>query len=282
MDKLLIVDGHNLLFQMFYGMPARIVSKDGKPIHGVVGFVGALLKIIKMTSPTHLVVLFDGEHENFRAALNPDYKKNRIDYSDVEERDNPFSQLPYIYQALETLKIAYFEENEYEVDDVIASYVHKYIEQAEIIISSFDSDYFQLVNDNVSVLRYRGKNTTICDKAYILDRYGILPEFYADFKSLTGDASDNIKGAEAIGNKTAMKLICEFGGIEELISNSARISRERIRNSVIKNERRIRSNYQLIKLKDIGKIPFLLNDLGYSDCNLTTNGVLDRIGLTIK
>lgn len=267
---------------MFYGMPSRIVSKEGKPIHGVIGFVGALLKIIKMTTPTHVVVLFDGEHENLRATLNPEYKKNRTDYSQVEENDNPFSQLPYIYQALEVLNIAYFEEDEYEVDDIIASYTYRYGEKIEIIISSFDSDYFQLVNDNISVLRYRGKKTVVCDKAYIFERFGILPEFYADFKSLTGDSSDNIKGAENIGNKTAMSLINNFGGLQEIISHSEQISSERIRNSIKTYGQRLKDNYQLIKLKDVCKIPFKLNELVYISSGLTTNEVLDRMGLTIK
>ena len=282
MDKLLIVDGHNLLFQMFYGMPARIIGKNGKPIQGVLGFVGALLKIIKMVKPSHVVVLFDGEHENLRAELNSDYKKNRVDYTDVEESENPFSQLNYIYQSLRIMNIAYFEEDKYEVDDVIASYAYQYGKQTEIIISSFDSDYFQLVDDNVSILRYRGKNTVICNKNYIVEKLGILPEFYADFKSLTGDSADNIKGAEAIGNKTAMKLINEFGGIEQIILNAAQISNERIKNSIKNNAQRIRNNFQLIKLKDIQKIPFSLNELKYIDNGLTTNNVLTELGLIIK
>ena len=282
MDKLLIVDGHNLLFQMFYGMPSRIVNRDGKPIQGVVGFIGALLKIIKMTEPSHVVVLFDGEHENLRASLNSEYKKNRTDYSLVKESENPFSQLPYIYRALDFLNISFFEEDKYEVDDVIASYVYRYGAQAEIIISSFDSDYFQLVSDKVSVLRYRGKKTVICDKSYVFERFGILPEYYADFKCLTGDSSDNLRGAEKIGRITAMKLINEFGVIEEIISRSESIKNESIRNSIINNAERIRSNYQLIKLKDIGKIPFELDELIYTSSSLTTRGVLDRIGLTIN
>ena len=282
MDKLLIVDGHNLLFQMFYGMPARIFSKSGKPIHGVIGFIGALLKIIKIVSPSHVVVLFDGEHANFRTALNPDYKKNRIDYSNMDENDNPFSQLPDIYRALEVLNITYFEEDEYEVDDIIASYSLRYGNQIKIVISSFDSDYFQLINDNVSILRYRGKNTVICDSAYILERFGILPEFYADFKALTGDSADNIKGVETVGRKTAMKLITEFGGIENILINAVNITRKRLREALIRDEQRIRDNFKLIKLKDIGKIPFNLNESAFIDRGLTTNSVLEIIGLTIK
>ncbi|WZL77362.1 hypothetical protein QBE55_07145 [Eubacteriales bacterium mix99] len=105
MQKLLVVDGSNLLFQMFFGMPPRIVNKDGKAIQGTLGFIGALIKIIKMISPTYPVVLFDGEHENDRVDLLDDYKANRIDYSTVPDDDNPFSQLDDIYAALDFIGI---------------------------------------------------------------------------------------------------------------------------------------------------------------------------------
>ena len=85
MDRLLLVDGSNLLFQMFFGMPARIINAQGKAIQGTLGFVGALLKIIRRVCPTPVAVLFDGEHENERATLDETYKSNRIDYSRVEE-----------------------------------------------------------------------------------------------------------------------------------------------------------------------------------------------------
>ena len=99
LKKLLIVDGSNLLFQMFFGMPARIVNEQGKAIQGTLGFVGALLKIIRKTVPTHIAVLFDGKHENDRSVLNSDYKANRVDYSKTSEEKTPFSQLPNIYAA---------------------------------------------------------------------------------------------------------------------------------------------------------------------------------------
>ena len=85
---------------MFYGMPARIVNGQGKAIQGTLGFVGALLKIVRMTWPTHVAVLFDGEYESARGVLDGDYKANRPDYSRMPEEDTPFSQLPDIYAAL--------------------------------------------------------------------------------------------------------------------------------------------------------------------------------------
>ena len=98
MDKLLIIDGTNLLFQMFYGMPSRIINKDGKAIQGTLGFIGATIKIMKMAAPTHLVILFDGEHPNARTELLAEYKANRPDYSLVAEEDNPFSQIDDVYE----------------------------------------------------------------------------------------------------------------------------------------------------------------------------------------
>ena len=211
MQKLLIIDGHNLLFQMFFGMPSRIINKDGKAIHGVLGFVGALKKIIKMTNATHIIVIFDGEHENDRAELLTDYKANRVDYSTVPDEANPLSQLDDIYAALDFMKVIHIEATEFEADDAIASYVYRHGGAMQIVISSFDSDFFQLISDNVSVLRYRGEKSVICDEAYLQDKYGILPKQYVDFKSLMGDNADNIKGAEKVGSKTATQLISQFG-----------------------------------------------------------------------
>ena len=91
MNRLLLVDGSNLLFQMFFGMPSRITNSEGKAIQGTLGFVGALLKVIRKTEPTHIAVLFDGEHENERTELNAGYKTNRVDYSQTPEEDSPFS-----------------------------------------------------------------------------------------------------------------------------------------------------------------------------------------------
>ena len=85
MKRFLLVDGSNLLFQMFFGMPSRIVNGEGRAIHGTLGFTGALLRMARMTSPTHIAVLFDGEHENDRKELLPDYKAGRRDFTDAAD-----------------------------------------------------------------------------------------------------------------------------------------------------------------------------------------------------
>lgn len=279
MDKLLIIDGSNLLFQMFYGMPSRIINKDGKAIQGTLGFVGATIKIIKMTNPTHLVILFDGEHPNHRTELLAEYKANRTDYSQVDEKDNPYSQIMDVYNALSYMNIMHTEVQEFETDDVVASYAYSFGHQMPVVISSFDSDFFQLINDKVHILRYRGNNTVICDVTYLKDKLDIEPYQYADFKSLTGDHSDNIKGADKVGPKTAAQLLHEFGSLESIIKNAENIKKPSIREAIFKNTARLRNNYKLIKLDTRATIPFNIKELEYSYSGLTTNEVLAGIGL---
>lgn len=279
MNRLLIVDGSNLLFQMFFGMPARIINEQGKAIQGTLGFVGALLKIIRKTNPTHVAVFFDGEHENDRTTLNADYKANRVDYSQTPEEETPFSQLPDVYTALDFLGIKHTETTTCETDDLIAGYALTYGKECEIVISSFDSDFFQLITDKVSILRYRGDNSIICTPDYIKDKFNITPSQYADFKSLTGDTSDNIKGAEKVGPKTAALLLNKFGTLENILSSAENIQKPSIRDSIIRNCDRLRTNYKLIKLENTVPLPFALDELSYCYSGITTNDVLKGIGL---
>lgn len=277
--KILIIDGSNLLFQMFFGMPSRIYNEQGIGIWGVLGFVGALLKIIRQTNPTHLIVLFDGENENKRTVIDSDYKANRIDYSKVNDEENPFSQLPYVFRALQYLDIAYAETANCEVDDWVSSYANLYGSENEIVISSFDSDFFQLISNNVSILRYRGDKSVICTPEYLQEIYGIEPCQYADFKSLTGDKADTIVGADKVGTKTACALLQEFGTLDNIIQNAEKIKKQSVRESIIKNTERLRRNVELIKLDGKYDVPFELDDMEFTYSGITTTEILRGIGL---
>ena len=279
MEKLLLVDGSNLLFQMFYGMPARILNAQGKPIQGTLGFVGALLKIIRKVQPTHVAVLFDGECHNDRTDIDENYKANREDFSQMAEEDTPFSQMPDIYRALDYLGICHAETTTCETDDWMAAYCKKYGQKAEIVVASQDSDFFQLISENVTVLRYRGDNSVLCDAQYIQEKLGIVPGRYADFKSLTGDNADNIKGADKVGPKTAAWLLQEFGDLESIITRAEEIQKPSIRASVMQNAERLRTNYKLIRLTGNVEIPFVLDKLTYQYNGVTTTQVLTAIGL---
>ena len=279
MDRLMIVDGSNLLFQMFYGMPARIINAQGRAIQGTLGFVGALLKMVRMVQPTHIAVLFDGEYVSSRTELAPDYKGNRADYSQMTEEDTPFSQLSDIFAALDCLEICHRETSVCEADDWIAGYAKRYGTELEVIIVSQDIDFFQLITDHVQILRYRGEKTLRCDVEYIREKLAIAPKQYAAFKSLTGDTADNICGVNGIGPKTAAALMEQFGDLDTLLAGADEIRRPSIRKAVQENTERIRRNYRLICLEGEGNLPFTLEEMRWQYSGMTTTEVLKKIGV---
>ncbi len=279
MAGLLIVDGSNLLFQMFYGMPARITGKNGKPIQGTLGFLGALGKVLKAVKPDYAAVLFDGECHNERRDLDPTYKANRPDYSQIPEEDTPFSQLPDIFRALDVWGIPYKETVCCEVDDWIAGYAKKYGDKLPVTILSQDSDFFQLINDHVTVFRYRGDHSVLCDRAYIREKLSIEPEQYADWKALVGDAADNIRGADKIGPKTAAALLNQFGSMENTLKNIEAVKKPSIRKSLQENTERLLCNQKLIALTGTVALPFALEMLTYRPDSRTTTDLLRTIGL---
>ena len=279
MEKWMIVDGSNLLFQMFYGMPARITGRNGKAIQGTLGLVGALLKMLRMVSPTHIAVLFDGECANERRELDADYKANRPDYSQMTEDDTPFSQLPDIFAALTQLGIPFAETTDCEADDWIAGYAAELPQDAALVIVSQDSDFFQLIDDRVSVLRYRGQHSLLCDTAYIREKLGIEPAQYAAYKSLTGDTADNIRGADKIGPKTAAELMRQFGTLDALLAGVDQIRKPSVQRSVQQHAERLLRNYRLIALTGSRTLPLSRQEMVFRDSGLTTTQVLQAIGL---
>lgn len=279
MQRILIVDGMNLLFQMFYGMPSRIDARDGHPIQGTLGFVGALLKTIRRLNPSHVAVLFDGECHNERKDLDENYKANRPDWSQEDPEEIPFSQLPDVFAALDVLGIAHKETTCCEADDWIAAYAKTLGKEHQMVIMSQDSDFFQLITERVKILRYRGEYSQICDEAYIKEKLGILPAQYADFKSLTGDTADNIRGADKVGPKTAAALMAQFGNLETLLSRAEEVQKPSIRASLLESRERLRVNYELIRLKGDATVPFPLEEMKFTDKGYGTMLVLEKIGV---
>ena len=279
MDRLLIVDGMNLIFQMFYGMPTRIIGRHGRAAQGTVGFVGALIKVIRRYSPTHVAVIFDGEHHNPRTDLDPEYKANRPDWSQIPEEELPFSQLPDVYAALDHLGISHAETDVCECDDVIAAYARRYGRECEVIIMSQDSDFFQLITDSVRVLRYRGDSSVLCDSDYVLSRCGVAPELYADWKALVGDTSDNVRGLPGVGPKTAAALLAEHGSLANILAHPDRIGRARLADAVASSRERLERNIDLIRLDGGAELPFELSELAYAWDGTTSSSVLRAIGI---
>lgn len=279
MEKLLLVDGHNLLFQMFYGMPSRIVNRDGISVQGVLGFVGALRKMIALTAPTHVGVLFDSESPRMWQALDPAYKANRPDWEELPPEETPFCQLPMVYEALSEMGIAHTEVCGGETDDAIAAYARQITPEQALVIASMDSDFFQLIGENVAVLRYRGKESLLCDTAYVQSRFGVTPDRYADAKALVGDSSDNISGVPGIGPKTAAALLNRFGALEELLACASEIERPSVRRAVEEHADRLRLNARLIRLSGKMDLPLPVEEMQYISDGRSTKEILESIGV---
>ena len=278
-DHMLLVDGMNLHFQMFFGMPARILNSQGKAIQGVMGFVGAIRKIIEMTKPTHVLVVFDGEHHNPRTDIDSEYKANRPDLSDEPDEENPFLQLPDVYAALDAIKIAHCETSVCEADDLIASYAKRFEAASRITISSFDSDFFQLIGPNTSILRYRGERSIVCNQDYLREKFNIEGNQYVDFKSLTGDTADNIRGVDGVGPKTASKLISQFGDLNNLMENYQSIESQRLRERIEGTLERLKLNRTLIQMDCNQELPYQMEDLEFTAKIPKTRAILSEIGL---
>ena len=205
MKKLLLIDGHNLLFKMFFGMPFPFYNDNNVNITGTVGFVGTVVKMIKYLKADECLVVFDGEgSRNVRD--DEDYKANRqMDYGSLSDEENPFTQLRFIKAVLDYLNIMWIETEGIECDDYIAIISKKY--DGEVFISSTDTDFYQLVNDKIKIIKFRGKNTIFVDEKFIDEKFSILPSDFALYKALIGDTADNIKGIHKVGPKTAVNII---------------------------------------------------------------------------
>jgi DNA polymerase-1 len=273
MEKYLIIDGHNLLFRMFYGIPGSIKTSKGAEIKAVVGFISGVIKYMNKFSPDNVMIVFDSETSILsKTSEYEDYKSNRINYLDVPESENPFVQLPYIFQALNYLEIPYKEVKEFEADDYIASLCEWYKKQYEIIIVSTDQDFFQLINDSIQVFNPNGKEGTVFDSTKVFEKLGVYPSQIIEYKALLGDKSDNITGIRGVGPKTAQRIL-GMGTISELLNNG--LIDEKTNRLLKDNEAVINRNLKLITMKK--DIPISVEGCNYKKSAAIQMRALDII-----
>lgn len=265
MERLLIIDGSALLFQSFYGMPKKILNNKGEYVEAVICFVGILFKTIRILKPNKLLIVFDGENKLERQDINPEYKANRATFDFVEEKDNPFCQLEIIKKVLSKLNFTWIETTNCEADDLIASVVNDYKQSYEMVISTNDKDFYQLIDKNVSVFTYRGKISKLWTEKEIIDKYGFSAKYFATFKALFGDKSDNINGINGFGEKTTSKLIQMYGNLTNIYSNVDKLEK-RIMELLKLYKTLVFNNYKIVELhskSNLFKLPpcnYILND----------------------
>jgi len=220
MKKILLIDGSSLIFRAFYAIK-NLTTKDGVFVNGVYGFLNMYYKALELTNPTHVFVAFDKGSKTFRHTEYSDYKGTR------DKAPNEITyQFGILKDLLSSMNVNYLELDEYEADDIlgtIAKLAQK--EGFEVDIFTGDRDYLQLVDDNIFVyLTKKGiSEIKLMDNNAIFEDFGISPKQLIDVKALQGDSSDNIPGVKGVGEKTALKLIQEYGNLENLYKNLGKL-----------------------------------------------------------
>ena len=218
MKKIVLVDGNNLLFRSYYATAYSgnfMNNSKGFPTNGLYGFVNMINKIINEEKPKYMLVAFD-KGKTFRHDKYKEYKAGRIEMPNELKQ-----QFPKAKELLKYMGIKSFEIDNYEADDIIGTLAKKVDEEDEFnaLIVSSDKDLLQLISDEVTVKLLKSKDYIMMDKTMFQEVYGLTPDKMIDIKALQGDSSDNIPGVKGIGEKTALKLLQEYGDLDGVYDN---------------------------------------------------------------
>lgn len=220
MDKLILIDGNNIIYRAFFAMPP-LTNTAGQQTNAVYGFTTMLLRLIEEHKPTHMIVAFDAGKITFRHEGYEDYKGGR-------QKTPPelSEQFPLLKELLQGLGVPQFEIGGYEADDIIGT-ISREADAAgrQVMIVSGDKDMLQLASEHTTVALVRKGVTEVelYGPQQIRDKYDLTPEQIIDLKGLMGDASDNIPGVPGVGEKTALKLLQQFGSVEGVLAGTGEL-----------------------------------------------------------
>ncbi|KUK79819.1 MAG: DNA polymerase [Microgenomates bacterium 39_7] len=227
----LLFDGHAVIYRAYYGLPP-LTDAQGRTVHAAYGFSRIVLSAINEFEPTYLAVTFDHPKPTFRHQKYKEYKAHR-----PKMPDDLQPQIPMVKDITSALNIPAFEIEGFEADDLIGTLSYwldhqpeklKVTEDILTVIVTGDKDMLQLVDDNTHVwIPGRGRQSDIeYDATTVKEKMGVTPSQIVDMKALMGDASDNIPGIKGIGKKTAVKLLMEYGTLDQLLEEVEAIERE--------------------------------------------------------
>lgn len=220
MSKLILIDGNSIASRAFYALPP-LSNSAGLHTNAVYGFTTMLLRMIEEEKPTHILVAFDAGKITFRHTGYTEYKGGR-----AKTPPELSEQFPLMKELVKSFGIAQFELEGYEADDIIGTMSRVADEDGvEVVIVTGDKDMLQLTSPHVTVaLTRKGvSETERFDPAHLKEVYNLVPDQIRDLKGLMGDASDNIPGIPGVGEKTALKLLHEYGSVEEVLASAEAI-----------------------------------------------------------
>ena len=254
---LVLFDGNALIHRAYHALPPLTVSKTGEMVSAVYGFALMLLKVINELKPTHCAIAFDMKAPTFRHKLFHEYKAQR-----PPTPEELINQLGRVRELVSAFGIPIFELEGYEADDLLGALSHQASQRGmDTVIVTGDADTMQLVSPKVKVLYPKPgrsfSDTMLYDEAAVIQKYSLKPEQIADFKALKGDPSDNIRGVPGIGEKTAVKLLQQFGSVEQIYEHIDEVTPQKLQTILRENEAAARQSKELTTI--VTRMPVTLN-----------------------
>ena len=241
MPTLYLIDGNSYIYRAFYAI-RNLSDSDGTPTNAIFGFTNMVLKLLKEKKPDYFGIVFDSPGPTHRHKVYKEYKANRSPMP-----DDLIPQVPLIKEIVNAFNIYTVEKQGYEADDILGMIAkNAEAEGIDVFIATGDKDMCQVVSSKVKLCDTMKDKIT--EEKDVIERYGVKPPQFPEILALMGDASDNIPGAPGIGEKTAVKLLREFGDLDNLIENQEKIKNTRARNAVAGNIDNIRLSKDLATL----------------------------------
>nr|WP_051291266.1 DNA polymerase I [Fictibacillus gelatini] len=284
-NKLILIDGNSIAYRAFFALPL-LNNNKGVYTNAVYGFTTMLLKILEEEMPTHIVVAFDAGKTTFRHKTFSDYKGGR-------QKTPPelSEQFPFIRELLDSFGITRYELDNYEADDIIGTLsTQAEKDNWEVKVFTGDKDLLQLVTDHVKVALTRKGISEVetYDVKQVDERYGLTPEQIIDMKGLMGDPSDNIPGVPGVGEKTAIKLIKQFGSLEKTLESIDQVSGAKLKEKLMEHKEQALMSKKLATITHEVPLSITLADSEYKGYQtekvqalfkeLEFNSLLERIG----
>jgi len=272
--RLLVIDSNSIIHRAYHALPP-LTTKKGELVNVVYGFLLVFLRAIKDFRPDFIAATFDSPAPTFRHEKYKGYKAKR-----PKAPDELYQQIPRVKEVLSAFEVPFFEAPGWEADDIIGTIADlaprkQVIPPVETIILSGDLDALQLVDfqTKVYVLKKGVKDIILYDEGLVRERFqGLSPGQILDFKALRGDASDNIPGVTGIGEKTAIKLLLEFGSLERIYEEwpdektaKAKGFSPRLHETLLKYKEQAFLSRELAKIEKAVPLDFNLQECGFGD-----------------
>lgn len=275
MNKIILVDGNNLLFRSYYATAYNgnfMKNSKGFPTNALFGFVNMMNKIIEEEKPNYIMVAFD-KGKTFRHDKYEEYKSGRIEMPEELK-----IQFPVAKEMLLAMGINYYEIDNYEADDIIGTFAQFCDQDANFIgtIISSDKDLLQLISTDIDIKLLKQKDYIRYNQDNFKLEYGIDPIRVIDLKALMGDSSDNIPGVQGIGEKTALKLLQEYDSLDNIYNNIEKIT-GKVKEKLINDKTKAYMSYDIATIYKEVPINLKIEDTKYSGPTEKLNGLYEDL-----